>query len=83
LQKQYNFDKVNEFCISQRSAVTFSWCGGQMHSQLCQISSGFHIPKIIKIWSFLAGVIQYIIGSRIFGPQFMPVCVCVYIRVYK
>jgi len=48
LQKQYNFDKVNEFCISQRSAVTFSWCGGQMHSQLCQISSGFHIPKIIN-----------------------------------
>jgi len=31
----------------------FKWCGGQIHKQVCQISSGFCVPEIIKISSFL------------------------------
>jgi len=40
-------------CISQGSAITFFRCDRQMHNHLCQISSGFSVPKMIKIGSFL------------------------------
>jgi len=50
LGKQCNFNQVNDFCISQGGMVTFFRCGRQMHNHLCQISSGFHVSKIIKSW---------------------------------
>ena len=44
----YNFDQENDFCISEGSVVTFFRCGGKMHKHLCQISSEFHIQKLLQ-----------------------------------
>jgi len=46
--KQYNFDPMIEFCISQGSAATFFMFGGQMYNHLCQIYSGFPYQKWLK-----------------------------------
>jgi len=40
------------FWTLQGSLVTFLTCSGQFHKPLCQISSEFCIPKIIKIDCF-------------------------------
>jgi len=32
--------------------MTHFWCGGPSYYYLCQISSGFCVPEIIKIRSF-------------------------------
>ena len=52
-RKLYNFDQEKMCCISQGSAAKFLRCGGQTQNHLCQIYSGFSVPKIIKISSFL------------------------------
>jgi len=44
---------VNEFSISQGSAVTFFRCGGHMRNHLCQSSSELRVPNFIKIGSCL------------------------------
>jgi len=41
------------FRTFQSTVATFYRCGGQKQKHLCQISSGFCIPKIIKICPFL------------------------------
>ena len=71
--KQYNFDQVNGFYISQGSAVdSFSRCGGQMHNHLCQISSLFCVLpsnqtllKLVHFW------LSYSRNTKMafFGPQ--------------
>jgi len=50
--KQYNFDRVNEFNISQGSVMTFIRCGGQMYYHLFQISLGFCYQKLSKLVHF-------------------------------
>jgi len=42
------------FWISQGKVATFDSQGGQSVRFSCQIFSGFHMPKIIKISYFLA-----------------------------
>jgi len=45
-RKQYNFDQLNMFCISQGSAVTFFRCGGKCIIT-CQIYSGSCVQKLL------------------------------------
>ena len=40
-EKWYNFDQVNEFCISQGSAVTFFKCGEQMHNRFLRFLQNY------------------------------------------
>ena len=44
----YNFDEVNIFCISQGSAVTLFWCGGQVYNNYCQ----FFVPELLILVHF-------------------------------
>ena len=56
-RKRYDFDQLDEFCISQASADTLFRFGVQKH-HLCLISSGFCLPKIIKIAQFFTNVFK-------------------------
>ena len=47
---------MKEVCISQGTAVTFYRYGGLAYNSSCKMSSGFYIPKVIKISSFLTWV---------------------------
>jgi len=44
-REQYDFDQMNEVCISQGNAATFFRCGGQIHSHICKVAVGFRLPK--------------------------------------
>lgn len=44
-KKQHNFDQIKEVYISEGSVVSFFRCSQQVHSNECQISSGFCLPK--------------------------------------
>jgi len=57
----YNFDEVNIFCISQGSAVTLFWCGGQVYNNYCQ----FFCARVINIGSFLTRAVQKIMGHSV------------------
>ena len=52
-RKSYHIDWVKKFCFLQNSAVAFFMYGGQVYNNQCQMPSGFCIPKVIKISSFL------------------------------
>ena len=55
-------NQVNEFCISQGSAVTSFRCGGQIQNPLRHIFSAFLVRKLIKIGSFSIELFQKIKG---------------------
>jgi len=48
--KQCKFDNIY---LSQGTVVTFFRCGGNVKCRLCEIYSGFCVPKIIQITWFL------------------------------
>ena len=63
-EERHKFDQVNEFCLSQRSAVTIFRRGSvvqdKMHARLCQTSSGLRVLTTLLSPSFITTTTEWI-----------------------
>jgi len=49
LKEVMKLDQMYAICILQGTVATFFKRGGQEYNHFCKISSGFCVPKIIRI----------------------------------